>query len=152
MAAKQGIALQKAVALAAATPKTVLQLVAAANHGIEITEVSLGFDGTDNTKKSVLVELVRQTTAGTMTALTIADANDAETDTFDTTAQHSATAEPTGAGGAEVMRHWRVHPQGGGVIPIQDLAGVHVKAGGRIGLRLTADSAVNVDPYVCFTE
>ena len=79
MAGHSGIATSSDVALVGATVKTILQLVAATNHPIVITEVAVGFDGVINTKEPVAVQLIRQSTAGTGgDAVTIAGAlNDA---------------------------------------------------------------------------
>lgn len=148
MAARHGIA--KIVGVATGTAvKTLLQLVAAANHAIEITEISISFHGVNNTHEPITVELLRQTTAGTMSSLTLVKADDSNGDTFDTTAQHTATVEPTGG---DVVRTYAVHPQTGAVIPITDRAPIIVGAGDRIGLRVTAANDVNADAYVCFSE
>jgi hypothetical protein len=149
MAGKCGIALQKSIALGVATAKTVIQLVAAANHPIDLTEISVGFDATDSTFEAVEVELVRQTTAGTATALTIVKANDSDADTFDTTAQHSATVEPTTT---DVLRIWRIHPQTGYAYQLSTAAPIHVGAADRVALRITSANAVNVDAYMTFEE
>jgi len=151
MAGKHGIAQKQDMALAAATPKTVVQIVAAANHGIDLAEVGVGFDGTDNTKEAVEIDLVRQSDAGTGgDALTIVGGNDSDGDTFDTTALSDIdSAEPTGT---VVVRSWRVHPQTGFVFQPSDLAPIHVGAGDRLGLRCTSAAVVNVDAYMAFVE
>ena len=149
MAGKYGIVSTDGIALAAATAKTVMQLVAAANHPIDLIEFSVGFDGTNNTYEPVEVRLIRQSDAGTMTGDTVVGANDSDGDTFDTTAQHTATAEPTGT---IVLRTFRVHPQTGFTFQTHDLAPIHVGAGDRIGLVCTAANTVNVDVIMCFVE
>lgn len=148
MAGRRGIAQITGISLTAAAT-TVLQLVAAANHAVKIVEVGFGAAGTDNTHAPILVELVRQTTAGTMTSLTLNKDDDSNGDTFDTTGQHTATAEPTTT---DVVRAWRVHPQAGSlVVPFGDF-GPMIGAGDRLGLRATAANAVTATAYLVFEE
>jgi hypothetical protein len=149
MAGKHGIALAEDITLVAATPMTVMQIVAAANHPVEITEITVGFDGTDNTHEPVEVDVVRQTTAGTMSAVTVAGANDSDGDTFDTSAQHTATGEPTSP---TMIRKWRVHPQWCQTYQVPDNAPLHIGAGDRVGIRCTAAAGVDIDVTVCFEE
>ncbi len=58
--------------------KTIMQLMAAANHRVKVKELSISFKGVSNTDAPILVEVLRQTTAGTMTALTLVKNNDAD--------------------------------------------------------------------------
>lgn len=149
MAGRIGIAQQAAVALAAATVKTVVQVVAAANHAIKIRSFNVSFDGIDNTDEPVTVVLMRQTTAGTMSALTPVKNDDSCGDTLDTTAQHTATAEPTSG---DVLYTITVHPQTSrNFVFDPDLCPI-VGAGDRVGLVCTAPDAVNVDAGIVFEE
>lgn len=148
MALRQGIAKIAGVSTGTSA-KTLIQLVAAANHAIQVVELGIGFHGTNNTHEPILVELVRQTDAGTMSALTPVAGDDAVDETLDTSAQHTATAEPTGT---DVLRAWTVHPQTGLVYQAHDLAPIVVPASGRLGLRVTAANAVNADAYLVFVE
>ena len=146
MAARFGRATIDGVTLVAATPTTILQLVAAANHAIRLTKLKIGFHGIVNTNEPVLVELVRQTTAGTMTGLTPVKSDDSIADTLDTTAQHTATVEPTEG---DILDQFPVHPQTGIVEPIEDIV---IGAADRVGVRVTAPAGVDVDCTVCFEE
>lgn len=148
MAGRYGIARKEGMATGTSA-KTLLQVVAAPNHAIKINEVSIGFHGTSNTAEPVKVELLRQTTAGTMSALTPVNADDSVADTLDTTAQHTATSEPTAG---DILRTWAVHPQTGLVVQAHDLAPIIVGAGDRLGLRVTAAADVNADAYISFEE
>lgn len=148
MARRVGIAKVTGVATGTAL-KTLLQLLAAANHAIEIIEVGIGFHGTTNTAEPILVKLSKQTTAGTMTALTLVKADDAVADAFDTSAQHTATVEPTAG---DDLRAWTVHPQTGLVWQAHDKAPVIIKQGDRVGLTVTAAASVNADAYIVFEE
>lgn len=129
--------------------KTLLQIVAATNHGLKILEIGIGFHGTSNTAEPILVNLYRQTTAGTMTSLTLVKQDDSNGDTIDATAQHTATAEPTAG---DILREWTVHPQTGLVYQVPELAPIKVGAGDRVGLTVTAGASVNADCYIVFEE
>lgn len=131
---------QAGIALAAATAKTVAQIRAAANHGIELLEVEVSGDGTTPTAAPIKVEVLRQTTDGTMTSLTLVKGDDGVDDTLDTTAAHTATSEPTAG---DVLWVGRVHPQHGRTWVFDPP--LRLKTAGRYGIRCTAASAVNVD-------
>jgi hypothetical protein len=129
--------------------KTLVQLIAAANHAIDISEVIIGFHGTTNAHEPIKVELVRQTDAGTMSSLTLVKGDDSVGDTLDTTAQHTATAEPTTT---DVLRTWTVHPQTSMAYPFPEDTRPVVGAGDRVGLRVTAANDVNSDSTIVFAE
>lgn len=148
MAGRTGIVTLTGVATGT-DPKTLIQLVAAANHAVEIKEVGIGFHGVNNTHEPILVQLIRQSTAGTMSAATPVKADDSGGDTFDTTAQHTATAEPTGG---DVLRSWTVHPQTSLIFQTHDEAPIIIGAGDRVGLVVTAANSVSSDSYICFVE
>ena len=148
MAGRKGIALQSGITTGTSA-KTLIQLVAAANHAIRLVEVAIGFHGTSNTAEPIKVELVRQTDAGTMSSLTLVNADSGVNDTLDTTGQHTATAEPTGS---TVVRVWAIHPQTQFVISANELTDVIVPASGRIGLRVTAAASTTADAYLAFIE
>lgn len=120
--------------------KTILQVVAAANHGLKIDEVSISFKGTSNTATPIKVDVLRQTTAGTMTSLTPVKDPDDSDETLQVTAQHTATAEPTAG---DVLMSELVHPQQG--YTWQAPFGREIKVGGgdRLAVRVTAAADVN---------
>jgi len=128
------------VALTAATVRTAVQIVAPANQMIAPLAVRVSFDGITATNVPVIVELLRQTTAGTMTARTPRKTR-VGGPTLQFTAQHSATAEPTAG---DVLREWEIHPQSGVELSLDLGADIEVDGGGRLGLRCTAAEAVNV--------
>lgn len=84
-----------AVAIASATAKTALQIVAASNHRTLLHAISLGGNGVTAADPPAKVALLIQTTAGTMSSLTPAKENAGDDETIQTTAQHTATVEPT---------------------------------------------------------
>lgn len=148
MSGHKGVAL---VSENVAATETLIQLVAAVNHAIRITEASIGFQGTSTTAEPIKCELIRQTSAGTSVALTIREADDANSDTFDTIALQDFTAEPTDAG--DIIRSWNVHPQTGVIYPPPERDDIMLAAGGRIGLRVVGPgAAVDVEAYIAFEE
>jgi len=119
--------------------KTVLQLVAAANHRVVVKEVVVTFAGQTNGHLPILAELLRQSDAGTMSSLTPKKNGDFG-ETLQTTAQHTATVEPTPG---DVLDYKYIHPQGG-----HDWQAVfgdeyEVPGGGRLAVRVTAANDVN---------
>ena len=136
-------------ALAAATAETVIQLVAPSNHRVKVLRWGVFFDGTSVTAEPVQIRLLRQTTAGTATALTLVKMDDSLAETLQTSAQHDFTAEPTPG---DVLESFNVHPQQG--IEIMYPLGQEPIIGGgdRMGLELTAPAAVNCRAFMVFEE
>lgn len=119
--------------------KTLVQIKAATNQRVIVREVSVSFKGTSNTASPVLVQVIRQSTTGTMTGFTPVKYDSAMGETLQTTAQHTATAEPTTT---DILMSEEVHPQGaytwqapfGGELP--------VKGGEYLGIAVTAAADV----------
>jgi hypothetical protein len=127
------------VALSAATEKTVLQIVAPANQLVVPYALTVSFDGVTVGNEPVLVKIARQTTAGTMSARTPVQLNSLET--IQTTAQHTATVEPTTT---DILKEYKIHPQSG-VEKTWDLSDeIYIGGGTRLGFLCTAADAVNV--------
>lgn len=124
------------VALVASTAKTVLQLVAPTNQRLFVFRWGIFFDSVA-AGAGVLVKLVRQTSAGTATSVTLVRLGPiAGSETLQSTAFYNASAEPTTTdtldivqGAIDVFR-----PQGNELI---------VPGGGRIAILCTANVAVN---------
>jgi hypothetical protein len=129
--------------------KTLLQIVAATNVRVKVKEFSVAFKGTSNTAAPILVEVTRQSTAGTMSALTPQKVDLDGDETLQTTAQHTATAEPTET--AALMRE-QVHPQGGYTWQAPFGAEIVVNGGDRLGIAVTAGADVNAVARVVFEE
>jgi len=138
------------LALTAATAKTILQLVAPANQRLAIKGFSVSFDGVSATAEPVQVDLVKQTTAGTMSAATpVAEQIGLGAEAIQATANKNATAEPTTT---DVLRRYNIHPQTGREIRY-GLDDEIVMAGGtRVGLRCTAPAGVNVVGHITAEE
>lgn len=129
--------------------KTLLQLVAAANHRVLVIEWSVSFNGIDNTAEPIKVSLARQTTAGTSSALTPEKMNEGDDETLQTTARHTATVEPTT--GNSIARE-KVHPQGGFTWQAPPGGKIVIKGGNRLGWIITAPAAIAVELRAVFEE
>jgi hypothetical protein len=133
------------VSLTAATAKTVLQLVAASNHRVKVTGLSIFFKGTSSTDTPAKVRVCKQTTTGTMSAATPVKRGDFG-ETLQTTAQHTATAEPTIT---DVYEMLEIHPQTGLKVFYPLGEELVIPGGGRLGVEITAAQgqtvAVNAD-------
>lgn len=138
-----------AVALAAATAKTILSVVAPAQFGVDLKKLRVGFDGVTASAVPVLVELCYSTfaTAGTNTAGTVRQAYGRNITAGFTTA-YNYTAEPTVL---TVIDRWTLTPNGGLVVydfPLGDTPDSAVSEG--FALRLTAPAVVNANATLWF--
>src|SRR5262245_56494117 len=141
MAAFQGVAQTAEVALSAAAAKTVVQIAAPTNHRVKVLRVGFFFDGTSTTAEPVQVTLSRQSSSGTMSALTAVPLDDSLSETLLTLAQHTATVEPTTG---STIDTWECHPQQGFEV-IYPLGQEPICGGGdKVGLICTAPATVNV--------
>lgn len=137
-----------AIALAAGVAKTVMQLTAPANvidvvHGIDVT-----FDGTSSSAVPTIIKIVRQTTAGTMTAQAPKKTKDTST-ALGSTGAINATAEPTEG---DVLLTFHVHPQAGVLMPLPLENEIEVPGGQRLGIVVIAPAAVNCLPSMKIEE
>jgi hypothetical protein len=120
----------------ATATKTMLQIVAAANHRVRVDYVDISGKGISATDAPVLWEVCRQTTAGTMTALTVGLRDALATEAVQTTAQRTATAEPTTT---TILAGSFIHPQrsyriyGPWIVP----------GGGKLGVRANTPTQAN---------
>lgn len=136
-----------AVALAAATAKTVIQIVTPATLRCVIRELLISLDGTTAANAPGLVELLTQTTAGTMSALT-PNPQDIAAPASLVTAQHTATVEPTAG---TVIRSFRLTPYGGALpLRFDGVEGIKLPISTRIGIRCTFGAIVNVNASLTF--
>lgn len=127
------------IALSAGVAKTVVQLAGGANVIEAVTGAWISFDGTSNTAEPTIVEILRQTTAGTMTARSPLKTKDTATALL-ATGGVNATLEPTAG---DVLKTFHVHPQAGVIIPLDFDKEIEVPSGGRLAVRITAPAAVN---------
>lgn len=139
------------IALTAATAKTIMSGITAANSLLRLTEFGVSFDGVSATAEPVTVELCSSTqaTAGTSTSHTIAQCR-GPTRTVQATGARNYTAEPTVL---TVLKRWLAHPQTGLVIQFPLGREPEQVTGGRaLCLRCTAPANVNVQGYMEFEE
>lgn len=115
--------------------KTILQLVAASNHRVLVPRISVSFEGVTATDPPIQVVIMKQTTAGTMSSLTLVKDNDNDDETLQTTAQHTATAEPTSS---DIKETRLVHPQGN-----RDFGPFIIPGGQRLGVVVTASVSID---------
>lgn len=120
--------------------KTLLQLIAAANHRVLLHGFVISFKGIAPTDAPIKVDVLRQTTAGTMSSLTLVKHNNGDNETLQTTAQHTATAEPTAG---DVLDSFYVHPQGRREFTAAYRKETPILGGERLGIRVTAGVSVN---------
>lgn len=127
--------------------KTLVQIAAGAQDKAEIVAFSFSFDGTSATAAPVLIELARQTTAGTGgVSGTIKKANEDSGNSAGTllTGPTGATwtAEPTTT---DVLWHDRFTPVGfGGYFDFNPDMRFRTDLSGRLALLVTAAAAVGV--------
>lgn len=147
----------------ATTPeKTVLQLIAAANHRVHIKEISIGFRGVSTTDIPIVVDLLEQSTAGTPGGDSAAIAGVKDDPSIDetilttsvrgTTTDAAWTAEPTAG---SVHRTWVVHPQTRLMYSVPLDMPLIIKGGTRMGLRVrnySGGTSVLCDGYVLIDE
>lgn len=139
------------IALTAATAKTIMSIINAANGLIRLCELSVSFDGTSGTAEPVTVELCSSTqaTAGTSTSHTIVQCR-GPTRTVQATAARNYTAEPTVL---TTLKRWLVHPQTG--LHIQFPLGrepEQVVTADALCVRCTAPAGVNCQGHLEFEE
>jgi len=124
------------------TSQTMLQIKAPTNQRLVVTGVSVSFEGTANTDEPVLVQVVRQSDAGT--------GGDAVTpypidEGVDETLQATGLEDIDGGDPTETNLLWSelVHPQGGYTWFAPMRKPIDVKGGGRLAIDMHANDAVN---------
>lgn len=134
-----------AVALSAATAKTVIGVKSHANHGLTLTKFRVAFDGVTASAVPVLVELCYCTWAtnspGTASTSTTIRQRYGRAITMSATAGKTWTTEPTVL---TVSLEWLLSPNGGLVLydfPLGTAPDCAVSEG--FALRLTAPATVN---------
>lgn len=122
------------VAITGGATITALQIIAAANHRTLLKGFSIMFKGTTATDTPVKVRILRQTTAGTMSAATPVKNDAGDDETLQTTATHTATVEPTAG---DVLQMLEVHPQAGFILFYPAGSEIIIKGGTRLGFEVT---------------
>lgn len=120
--------------------KTLLQLIAGSNKGIKVHAFGISFKGVSPTDPPILVEILRQTTAGTAGSSVTPRITDGSTDTLEATTGTNMSAEPTAS---DILWSRLVHPQGGVEYQLPFGKEWVVAKTARLGLRVTAGVSVN---------
>lgn len=128
--------------------KTVLQIVAPTNQRLKIKSWGIFCKGIVATDAPLRVRLLRQTTSGTMTAHTLIKRG-IYTETIQSSAQHTATAEPTAG---DILAIREVHPQGGYYEISPQGEEIKVPGGGRVGIEVLSGVSISVVPEIVFEE
>ncbi len=137
------------VALAAATPQTVLRVVAPANIRVKVLGWAVYFDGIDPAGIPVEVRVITGTAAGTFTntlteTYTVYGGKseiNATANNVSSTAATTVTSEPTVLAVFDVAT---VHPQGKHEVYFPKDAMPVVAGGGFVAIECTAPAIVNV--------
>ncbi len=138
-------------AVATAATETLVQIVTGSTRQVKVKEWGVSFDGTSATATPIRVDLLRQTTAGTSSALTIIE-NDPTGPAPISTALQDFSAEPTAG---DVLWSQYLTPAGGFdrvQLPLGEEIVVDVST--RIGLRVVVPSGSNCNAtaYIKFEE
>jgi hypothetical protein len=139
-----------AVALVAATAKSVLSVIAPAQFGVDLKKIRIGTDGVTATALPIHVEICRSTQAGAGTSGTAVTVNQVYGPTIAAgfTGGSNFSAEPTVL---TVLESWLIDPNKSTVIydyPLGDTFDTVVSQ--ALVLRCTAPAAVNVRATMVF--
>lgn len=126
---------------------TLAQLVAATNQRVKIERIRISGKGTLNTDAPVLFEILKQTTAGTSSALTLTKIDDNAAETLQVTALQTFTVEPT-AGNIKAAQ--AVHPQSSYDFVFPPGRELWIKGGERLGVRVNTPTQAST--YVVSIE
>ena len=136
-----------AVALAAATAKTVLTVICPAQFGCDLRAVKVAFDGVTSSAVPALVELIRATSDGTGTTVTV-DQIYGRAITAGFTAKKDYSAAPTGI---TAIDEYLLTPDGGVLFErFPPGEGPDCDVSNLFGLRITAPAIVNARASLWF--
>lgn len=139
-------------AVAASAVETIIQVVAPANRKIHLSRWGVSFNGVDVTDQPVRVELLRLSSAGTSSAFIPLKLDESD-NAAQSTARTAHTAEPTAG---DVLEVHYVAPAGGNLVEVYSAGSPDerpaIVANGRLGIRVLAVDAVNVNAFIIFEE
>lgn len=125
--------------IAASAAKTILQVTAPSTREITVYSWTISFDG-KVTETPVRVQLLRQTSAGTMTSRTPLKVRPAGAAAALATASHSASAEPTAS---DILEDFYLTENNGYAVPVYaEGRDIEIAASGRIGIKITAPAGI----------
>jgi len=149
MLLSQYVVHSRAQALAAATVETLVQVTAPATRRLELVRWGVSFDGVTASNTPVLVDLLRQTTAGTAAAFTPLKLDEADPASL-ASAQNAFTVEPTAG---DILESYYLTPAGGLFVMQYDPSERPVvAASGRLGIRANATAIVNATVWLVWAE
>jgi hypothetical protein len=122
--------------------KTMLQIIAAANHRVDPLYFDVSCNGGLSTADTVLFEVLTQTDAGTGTSMTLQKYRSTDDETIQTTALRTHSAEPTPG---NTLGSAFIHPYNGKA----RLGPFIVPGGTRVGIRVNTPAAganCTIDP------
>ena len=139
-------------AIAASEVETILQVAAGSTKPLRVSRWGVSFNGVDVTKQPVRVELLRLTSDGTSSVFTPKKL-DPNSEASIAVGRTAHTAEPVAG---DVLEVHYVSPAGGYLVEAYS-AGYPderpiVAPNGRIGIRVLATDAVNVNAFLIFDE
>jgi hypothetical protein len=133
--------------LVAATAKTIAQLTAPTNQRLKILEIGVFFDSISTTPGSSQLRVIKQTSAGTMTAQAPVASEPELTETIQATGAVNASAEPTNAGATAVIMTPAVPITSGLVYPFPPGQELYVGGAGRLGFEVTLPTGASASAY-----
>lgn len=138
-----------AIAVAAGVRETLLQLVAPTNIRVVIVGYGIGGTGTSNTETPGVVNVQRQTSAGTSSAQTPLQTQDTITEALQSTGRDLFTVEPSLG---DLLRRHTIHPQA--ALDLRDSFSREIIIGsaGRVGISVDYAQAQTVEAYMEFEE
>lgn len=142
------VAQSEGEALTASTTKTCVQYVAPSTTTARVRAWGISFDGVTAANVPGSIELLRQTTAGTASALTLVDWGPNAL-TAQGSAQKTFTVEPTAG---NILHSLKLTPNGGTYETYYGDDGPEVPTSGRIGVRANFASNVNCTVWMLVEE
>lgn len=130
--------------------KTFLQITAPSNIRVRVLEWGVNQKGKNPIGEPNTWQLVRQTTAGTSTSLTLVKIEDSLSETIQSSAGANHTAEPTLG---DTLDEVYAHPQASLRVPVPRDRNIFIGGGDRMGIRVVnADETVNAEVWILCEE
>lgn len=140
------------VALLATAVQTIAQLITGAKQA-KLIEAHVSFNGISASDVPVVVDVLRQTTAGTATGAQVPLKDDPADGAALLTYAKTVTVEPTAG---DILRSWYVTPNGGLFVLPLPVGGIVIPSGGgsggRLSIRATAPANVSTIVDLVFEE
>lgn len=132
---------QAAIALTAATAKSVMEVIAAANTRVRVSRIEVTVYGAASGTANAKVEVNRVSNDGTWTSATVTKRNETDSETLQTTSKHTATVEPTTSTVLDVGYCSSI--QGTATFLYTENNPMYVKGGSYLGVRVTSPATAS---------